>query len=85
MVASRSSFLIQGVFVRGYVKLQSRSHRGMGVPLMLALTDELTVSHPPGAGTTVSLSSTWTDDTRHPSELYPAWACRPPTWASPLA
>ncbi len=34
----------------------ARSHRGMGVPLMLALTDEVTVSHPPGAGTRVSLS-----------------------------
>jgi anti-sigma regulatory factor (Ser/Thr protein kinase) len=34
----------------------SRRHRGMGVPLMLALTDEVVVSHPPGDGTTVSLS-----------------------------
>jgi serine/threonine-protein kinase RsbW len=34
----------------------SRSHRGMGIPLMLALTDEVMVSQPPGAGTRVSLS-----------------------------
>jgi anti-sigma regulatory factor (Ser/Thr protein kinase) len=34
----------------------SRRNRGMGVPLMLALTDEMVVSHPPGNGTTVSLS-----------------------------
>jgi anti-anti-sigma factor len=34
----------------------SRSHRGMGLPLMLALVDEVAVSHPPGAGTKVFLS-----------------------------
>jgi anti-anti-sigma factor len=34
----------------------SRRHRGMGLPLMLALTDEVLVSHPPGEGTRVSLS-----------------------------
>ena len=34
----------------------SRHHRGMGLPLMLALTDEVMVSHPPGEGTKVSLS-----------------------------
>ncbi len=45
----------------GYFQARSgqdpaRSHRGMGMPLMLALTDEITVSHPPGAGTSVFLS-----------------------------
>jgi anti-sigma regulatory factor (Ser/Thr protein kinase) len=34
----------------------ARTCRGMGMPLMLALTDEVVVSHPPGKGTTVSLS-----------------------------
>ena len=34
----------------------SRGHRGMGLPLMLALTDEVTVSQPPGKGTKVSVS-----------------------------
>ena len=34
----------------------SRAHRGMGLPLMLALTDEVTVSQPPTGGTRVSLS-----------------------------
>ena len=34
----------------------TRSHRGMGLPLMLGLTDELTVSSRPDGGTSVSLS-----------------------------
>jgi anti-anti-sigma factor len=34
----------------------SRAHRGMGLPLMLALTDEVTVSQPPTGGTRVSVS-----------------------------
>ncbi len=45
-----------GCFLARLGEDPARSHRGMGVPLMLALTDELTVSHPPGAGTRVSLS-----------------------------
>ena len=45
-----------GCFLARLVEDPARGHRGMGVPLMLALTDELTVSHPPGAGTRVSLS-----------------------------
>lgn len=34
----------------------SRGHRGMGLPLMLALVDEVTVSRPRGGGTRVILS-----------------------------
>jgi anti-sigma regulatory factor (Ser/Thr protein kinase) len=34
----------------------ARADRGMGLPLMLALTDELRVSRPPGGGTRVTLS-----------------------------
>ena len=34
----------------------ARAHRGMGLPLILALTNELTVSCPNGGGTSVSLS-----------------------------
>ena len=34
----------------------ARAHRGMGLPLMLALTNELTVSRPRSGGTCVSLS-----------------------------
>jgi anti-anti-sigma factor len=34
----------------------SRGHRGMGLPLMLALVDEVTVSRPSGGGTAVTLS-----------------------------
>jgi anti-sigma regulatory factor (Ser/Thr protein kinase) len=34
----------------------ARAHRGMGLPLMLALTDELTVARPADGGTRVSLS-----------------------------
>jgi anti-sigma regulatory factor (Ser/Thr protein kinase) len=34
----------------------ARAHRGMGLPLMLALTNELTVTRPRSGGTCVSLS-----------------------------
>ena len=34
----------------------ARAHRGMGLPLMLALTNELTVTQPKSGGTCVSLS-----------------------------
>jgi anti-anti-sigma factor len=34
----------------------SRGHRGMGLPLMLGLVDEVTVSRPSGGGTMVTLS-----------------------------
>ena len=33
-----------------------RFHRGLGLPLMLSLTDEVTIGCKPGTGTSVSLS-----------------------------
>jgi len=33
-----------------------RQHRGMGLPLMVALTDEVSISRPPTGGTVVTLT-----------------------------
>ena len=56
LIASRSRYLIRVHSGLAPATTRPDADRGMGLPLMLALTNEMTVSHLQGTGTSVSLS-----------------------------